>query len=253
MFDKTGRNTDGSKVQRYSDGLQIIDGGRIEVEGIQFFDDFFNLANDSTNKYTTSEEGTSNALDPVDAINGVLQIDSGTAADKVNSIASMLNFSAARGVTAEFRIKTLTSDADLMLFCGLTDAQTESTGELPIDETATLVEGTADGIADDFAGFALHTEINDKLYAMSCLAAAAPQSDDTGHEIVLLTWLKLRIELDTTGNAKFYVDDVLVATHALAITAADPLCLYFGTKITDGSTAAFAQMDYWAAHQARVV
>ncbi len=250
-FDKTGRDTSSSKMQRFPEGLLLIDGGRIEIEGLQLFDDFFMLAIDSTNNYTTGEEGTSNALDPIDALNGVLQIDSGTVADKRNCIASRLIFSGERAVTAEFRIKTLTSDANMLLFVGLTDNKDETSGKLPVKDVAQIA-ATFDAWASDFVGFSFRTESNDNIYCVSGKNGTL-QSEDSGTDIVLGTWLKLRVEIDTDGNAKFYINDVFITELEDAVTNDDPLCLYFGTLIGAGSTAAFAQMDYWAAHQSRVV
>jgi len=251
VFDKTGRNTTASKVQRFPKGLLMIDGGRIEVEGVHLFDDFFDLAIDTTNKYTVGTEGTGAAVDITAALNGVLQIDTGTDVDNRNCIASRLNFSGARGVTAEFRIKTTTSDAGLLLFCGLTDLKDEGSGLLPIADTA-LAAATITANASDFAGFAVRAETNDNVYCVSGKAGTL-QSSDSATDIVLDTWLKLRIEVDTDGNAKFYINDTFITELEDALTASDPLCLYLGGLITTGSAAAFIQMDFWGAHQARIV
>lgn len=250
VFDKTGRDTTSSKVQRFPLGMEIIDGGRLELDGVHFKDDFCHLVIDTTNRYNVNTEGTSAAVDILEAINGVVQIDTGTDVDNRNCIATPLLFSAARGVIAEFRIRTLTSDADLLMFCGLTDAVTEASTKLPIKDAA-IATATLDFWADDCVGFAVRAETSDNIFCVSSAATASDQLVDSGSDLVLETWMVLRIELDTSGNAKFYIDGTYVGAISSAVTAADPLCLFLGGLITDGSTAAFIQMDYWAAYQAR--
>ncbi len=251
IFDKTGRDTVSSKMQRFPEGLLMIDGGRIETEGVHLYDDFFNLAIDTTNQYTVGTEGTSAAVGITAALNGVLQIDTGTDVDSRNCIASRLNFAAARGVTVEARIKTLTSDAALLLYFGLTDAKDEGSGLLPIGDSA-LDSANITANADDFAGFAVRTETDDNIYVVSGIATSL-QSADSGTDLVLGTWMILRIELDTDGNALFYINNIYVGAIEDAITASDPLCIFLGGLITAGSTAAFIQMDFWRAFQSRVV
>jgi len=249
-FDKTGRNTASAKVQRYSEGLLLVDGGRIEVEGLKFFDDFFQQAIDTTNLYDVGVEGDANAVEILEGLNGLLQITTGTTADKRNCIATKLIFAAARGVIVEARIKTLTSQAGLLFFFGLTDNADEGAGLIPVADTA-LAAATITANADDFVGFAARVESNVNLYCVSGKATDL-QSADSGVDLTLGTYMILRIELDTSGNAKFYINGTYVGALANAITAADPLCLYLGGLITTGTTAALLNMDYWVAYQARV-
>jgi len=254
MFDKEGRGgtSTPTKIQVYPDGMNVVDGGRIEQDGVVFEDDFCSVAIDSTNRWNVSATGTSAAAEISAAINGVCLLDSGTDPDLVSQISSPLNFAAAREVIFEARLRPITSLAGIFLVFGLTDNILEDVAKLAFKD-GSLVEASIDSWADDAAMFGIRQETSVNIYAMSVKDNAAPQSDDTGTDLVLNAWHIYRIELDSSGNAKFYIDGTLVATHALAITAADPLCATVGQMITTGSTAAFVEVDYIKVWQSRVV
>lgn len=207
------------------------------------YDDFLGLTIDSTCDWNTDVEGTSNAVEINAALNGVLRINTGTAADKRNSVASMLTWAGSKNVVFETRLKTTTSDAGLMLFAGLTDAVDEGSATLPFVDDS-LATGTIDSVADDAAMFGVRAETSDDIYALAVKANGTPVSADTGTDLVLATWMNLRIQIDTSGNCRFFIDGALVAEHLAAITAADPLCGFIGGMLTTGSTAALIDIDY---------
>jgi len=255
MFDKEGRGgtSTPTKIQNYPEGMNVVDGGRIEIDGVVLEDDFLGKAVDNAYKWNVATEGTSAAVAlDIDELNGVLLMDSGTDVDQRNVIASGLNFAAARKAIIEARLRPLTSVAKAFFVMGFTDSIDEGTGKLPFKD-GSLVELTLDSWADDAAMFGVRQETSANIYAMSVIANAVPQSDDTGIDYVIDVWHTYRIELDATGNAKFYIDGTKVAEQALAITAADKLCAFAGIMITDGTTAAFVEVDYIKAWQARVV
>lgn len=210
---------------------------------VVLYDDFLGLTLDSTCDWTSAAEGTANAVEIAAALSGVLRLNTGTAADKRNNVASSLNWAGSQNVTFETRVKTTTSDAGLLLVAGLTDAVDEGAGKLPFKDDS-LATGTIDAWADDAAMFGVRAETSDDIYALAVKAAGTPVSADTGTDLVLATWMTLRIQIDTSGNCRFYIDGVLVATHATAITASDPLCGFVGGLITTGSTAALVDIDY---------
>lgn len=254
MFDKEGRGGSATptKIQVYPKGMNVVDGGRVEVDGVVFEDDFCSVAIDKTNRWNCSSTGTSGAVEISAAINGVCLLDSGTDPDLVSVIASPLNFASARQAIFEARLRPITSLAGIFLVFGFTDNVLEDVAKLAFKD-GSLVEASVDSWADDAAMFGVRQETSANIYALSVIANAAPQSDDTGIDLVIDTWHTYRVELDATGNAKFYIDGVKVAEQALAITPADPLCAFVGQMITTGSTAAFVEVDYIKVWQARVI
>jgi len=210
---------------------------------VYFYDDFIHPAVDATNDWTEATEGTSNAQDITAAVNGYYRINTGTAADKRTEISTALTWEAAKGCGCEVSLKTTTSDAGLFMDFGFTDVATEGTGAISwVDDS--LAAGTVDSVADDAVMFGVRAETTDDIYALSVLANATPQSTDTGTNLVLATSHIYRIQLDSAGNARYFIDGAFVAEHLLAVTTTDDLCFTIAGLITTGSTAALIDIDY---------
>lgn len=246
----SGRDTDESKLQMFPDGFRLADGGRMETQDtVHFFDDFLGPAIDETNNWATGEEGTANAIAINVALNGTCRINTGTAVDKRNVLATELNWAAARTLVCEFRFRTVTSDAGLLFFAGLSDSKDEGSTKLPIKEVV-LASATFDAWASDFCGIAVNAEQSDDIYCVSGKNGTL-QSEDSTENLTISTWYKVRIVLNSSGDAWIYIDDTLVADLEDAVTAADPLCFIIGGLITTGSTAALIDLDYIYLAQAR--
>lgn len=211
---------------------------------VKLEDDFLHPATDATNDWTESDDGgTSAAGDVVVGVDGFYLIDTGTDADKYRALSSELTWEAAKGCGCEVRLATTTADASLMFAFGFSDAKVESTGTIAWKD-ASLASATVDANADDAVMFGVRAETSDNVYALSVLNTATPQSTDTGTDIVIDTYHIYRIQLDTVGNARFFIDGALVAEHLLAVTAATDLCFTIQAVITAGSTADFIKVDY---------
>jgi len=206
--------------------------------------DFLGIATDETNDVATSEEGTANAVSIASEItNGYVRINTGTAVDKRNVISGPLILEAENELIWQCKLHTTTSDANLLLFAGLSDAKNEASGKIALKDSS-LASGSIDAWADDLVGFGVRAETSDNIYAVSCKAAGTPQTTDTGTDLVLTTDYILEVILDSDGKAKYYLDGALVATHTAAITATDALCWTVQALITAGSTAALIDVDY---------
>lgn len=216
----------------------------IHVNAPVFYkNDFLNPAIDETNDVATAEEGTSNDISISALTNGYVRINTGTAADKRNVIAGELVYEAENELIFQCKLHTTTSDANILLFAGLSDAKNEAATKLPLKD-GSLASGSIDAWADDLVGFGVRAETSDNIYAVSCAAAGTPQSTDTGSDLTLSTDYILEIILDSSGNAKYYLNGASVASHTSAVTATDPLCWNIGALITAGSTAALVDVDY---------
>jgi len=218
---------------------------------VVLFDDFLHPAADASNDWSeVDDSGTSAAGDIVAGVNGLYQIDTGTDPDKFRVLASEICWEAAKACGCEVRLATTTADAALMLVFGFSDAKSESTGTIAFADLA-LAAATVDSVADDAVMFGVRAETNDNVYALSVKNNGTPQSTDTGTDIVLNTYHVYRIQLDTDGNARFYIDGELVAEHLLAVTTTDDLCFTIQAVITAGSTANFLNVDYVKVWQER--
>jgi hypothetical protein len=210
---------------------------------VKVLDDFFGVEFLEDSVWETEEEGTGNAVGVSAALNGVVQIDTGTVADKSNSLFGGLNFKAASQAHMEIRVTPTTSQAGLFLAFGFSDVGGEGAGKIAWKDDS-LVSGTVDAWADDAVMFGCRQETSVNIYALSVKGAGTPQSTDTGTDLATDTYHIYRIDLDSSGNARYFIDGVLVAAHSSAVTAADPLVPTVQTMITTGSTAAFVNIDY---------
>lgn len=208
------------------------------------FDDFLGLETDATNDWIESDDsGTSAAGGIAAGINGLYQIDTGTDADKYRNLSTPLLFEAAKGCGCEVRLSTTTADAALHAHWGFVDAVTEGTGTIAFSN-GSLAAGAIDSVAEDAVMFGVRAETSDDIYACSVIANATPQSTLTPTDIVIDAFHIYRIQLDALGNARYYIDGVLVAEHLLAVTPTDDLCFSVQSLISTGSTANFLNIDY---------
>jgi hypothetical protein len=211
---------------------------------VVLFEDF--LASDEfleDSIWQTAEEGTGNAVGITAAINGILQIDTGTAADKRNAFFGGLNWKAAYNCGVEMRITSTTSQAGLFLVFGFSDVGNEATGNLAFSD-GSLASGSVDSVAEDAVMFGVRQETSADIYALSVKGDGTPQSTDSGTDIATDTYHIYRIQTDSNGNARYFIDGEFVAEHTSAVTASDPLVPTVQAMITTGSTAAFVNVDY---------
>lgn len=216
----------------------------ITTHPVVLFEDFLHPATDATNDWSeVDDSGTSAAGDISVGVNGLYQMDTGTDADKFRVIASELNWEAAKACGCEVRLATTTSDAGIHLNFGFSDAKNEGTGTIAFVD-GSLASGVVDSVAEDAVMFGVRAETSDNIYALSVKNNGTPQSTDSGIDLVLNTYHVYRIQLDTLGNARFYIDGAFVAEHLLAVTTTDDLCFAVQALITAGSTANFLNIDY---------
>ena len=210
---------------------------------IYYKNDFLNPANDATNDVAEHTEGTSNAIDISVATNGHTLIDTGTENDKRTGMSGELVWEAENEILWQMKLNTTTSDAEILLFAGVSDAKNEATGKMPFKD-ASHATGSIDAWADDAVGFGVRAETSDNIYAVSVSAAGTPQTTDTGLDLTLDTDYILEIVLNADGDAVYAINGAQVASHTSAVTATDPLTWFVGGLITTGSAAAYIDIDY---------
>lgn len=148
--------------------------------------------------------------------------DTTVVAESLSSLTYALNWTASQtgGLIMEAKVTPVSAVTTVAYFVGLTDTLATSTLEEPMTLSGTTFTTTA----TDAVGFLYDTNATtDVFYGMSVAgdtdgAAAVPCSLP-----VAGTAVTLRVELDTSGNAKFYENGVYKGAIATAVTAATAL------------------------------
>jgi len=161
----------------------------------------------------------------VAALNGTVVHTTTAVNDDWATLAHGLNWTATRACGIEARL-----NLDVATLCtielGFNDALTEAQGSafddynltgaaLPTPVAADAVIIGFDPL-DSAANFPNFTAVN-------VINTVAPAATDLAVLPVGGTFYVLKVQLDAAGNAYYYVNGVLLATHLLAITPADPL------------------------------
>jgi len=199
------------------------------MNSIDWFDQ---TALDTTNDYTQTLGGTSDAGALVAGGEQGFKGTTGTGDNEISFLGTALIFDITQSPAIESKIE-ITDVSGTVMFFGFSDANTETTPAGTIDADG----GTVTAVATDAAGFLCDADLGtSSLYCVSVNAGGTAQSLDTG-----LDWLdteskRLRVKLDASGNAYFYVDGVQEGYLASAV-ADVPLCAIYnyGTRANDGA------------------
>lgn len=188
-----------------------------------FYDDF--LGDVLTDQWG-SAEGADDSTSAVAAVvagaaNGVCRIttgdgDTSTMAGSGVQVTSFLNWKANSGnLIFEARV-ALSAITSISVFVGLTDQV--SSLEMPINSA-----GSSDTItttATDAVGFFFDTaQVIDNWWIAGVKNDTDATHANTTIAPVAATYQVLRIELDASGNARFWIDGVFVGTVVSAVTA----------------------------------
>lgn len=206
--------------------------GDMSPERMTSVDWFDQAALDTSNAYTLTLGGSSD----LGAVTGGGENGFKGTTGNVDNDVSFLSTALIFDITQKPSIETKLKIADVsgtIVFWGFSDATLESTPAATIDADS----GTVTAVATDAVGFLVDADYNTStLYAVSVLTGGTAQVTSTG-----IVWTDgqskiLKVELETTGNANFYVDGVQKARILLAV-ADVPLCaiLNYGTRANDGS------------------
>ena len=208
--------------------------GNPSTERMVSVDWFDGTAIDLTNDYTSTLDGTSDAVALTAAGENGVKLTTGTGDNEVSFLAGGLIFDITQAPEIESRVE-ITDVTGTFVFFGFSDATSESTPEATIDaDGGTLTKGSSTA---DAVGFVVDSDLEtSSLYCASVNTSGAVQSVDTGLAYTDGQKKNLRVRLDSGGNAYFYADGVEVGYIALAV-ADVPLCAIYnyGTRDADGS------------------
>jgi hypothetical protein len=190
----------------------------VNLDVFQVFDDFTNVALDSTNDWTVVKDSGASAGIGADVVGGVLDLTStATTDDDGASVQGNEVFLPAAGKSIWFETKLQCNDADQTDICaGLTV-------NFATNPEAMLT--AADRIC---------FQINDGNASILCKteASGTETSTDSGVDLDDDTYVTLSIRVSGTGLVQFYVNHNLVASHTTNIPATE---LTVGAMSVSGS------------------
>ena len=203
--------------------------------------EFTELALDNTNKYTPYLD-TAPSSTVASGLGGVLLTTAATDTKTATQTQGGIWWYPAKNPVVEmkFRIDVITNVA---IYAGFSDAVSEASSLLPHG----IVDATQTATAADSAGFLFDTRQTLSYFnIVNSLAAGAAKAFTqlaSTYVPVAATDLTLRVEIDTSGNAKYYWNGVEVGYKALAVTSTTPLIPFFGIRNNTG-TAHIATLRY---------
>jgi len=231
-------NVDG-KIEFRSDALQQanVDGDMWPKRtcSIDWFDQ---TALDVTYDYTQKLDGSSDAGALCAGGEPGVLLTTGTGDNEVSFLATGLIFDITQKPAIATKLE-ITDVSGTFVFFGLADATYTATPIATIDaDGGTLTAGATDAV-----GFVIDADLGtSSLYCASVNTGGTVQSVDTAIDWTDTQGKVLKISLDASGNAKFFVDGVQKGYIALAV-ADVPLCAIFnyGTRANDGANTVYAR------------
>lgn len=200
-------------------------------------------------QWTTALGSDSAAVALTESVNGKVRLTTGDsnaslAADGVQ-LTSFLNWNTANGLDFEclLQVNVITN---YQLFVGFTDQR--SSLEMPF----TLSGTTYTSVATDGFGFLIDTAATtDTIRCVGVANDVDVEHVDSGLAYVAATNKKLRISVGRNNEAKFYIDDVLVATIASITRSSIPLAIVICARAAGDTTLKNVDVDYVAAARFR--
>jgi hypothetical protein len=219
-------------------------------ENFAIFDDFDGDVIKDQWSSTAGSDSPAAAAALVESVDGLCAMVTGDsnaslAADGV-IFTSFLNWKVDKGLVFEAKVK-VSAITNVQLFVGLTDRRDAI--EMPV----TLSTVTYSTVATDAVGFLFDTAATtDTIRCVSVANDVDGTHVDSGLAYVADTFKILRIEIDRTFNAYFYIDGVLVGTILAAMRAAIPLAICICARAAGDTTPKTVSWDYIGAARPRI-
>ena len=212
-----------AKVQRYADHVDALDGGRFEENGVVFRDDFSGDVLEDA--WAPNFDGGCDVAILVKP-GGVVELKTDNTQNNKAELTNGLNWRASDGGLIFECIVSLGAITNVEMLVGLNDQLTEAGQTLPFSDWDTPVDVATNAV---MIGFSTAASTNTNFKGLT-VKAGSPQAVGLTDDPVALAYNKLRIEIDSSGNADFYVDGTLRDSIANAVTATTRLTPYFGIK-----------------------
>lgn len=212
---------------------------------VVWYDDFLGDILDTSYSGAKGSDGSAVVPAISAGVNGIVHFVTGAAGTTMaadgSSLTHELNWKANQGnLVMEARFRANASVASGCYNIGFSAKDATGTLEMPF----TLSTTTFTSNATDAVVFVFDTAATTKTWR--CIGVKADTdstSIDSGIAPVADTWQRFRIELDTSGNATFYINDALVGTVANAVTATVALTPIIAV-VTRSAASKTADADY---------
>ena len=202
-----------------------------------YVDDFLGIAIDTTNDWTVVKDSGATVAIVADTVGGELGLTSaGTTDNDGASIQKNETFSVDANKNLFFQTRIKCNDADQ------TDICVDFTVNFATNPEAMLT--AADRIV---------FQIDDGDASILCKTEkdGTETSTDSGIDLADDTYVKLGIAVAGTGSAKFYINDLLVATHSANIPDDENLTIAAMSVSGSASGTRLTTLDYMMASQTR--
>lgn len=193
---------------------------------------------DTIDHYTSTLGGTNDAIALVAGGSNGLSLLSGDTDNEVSFLGTGLIFDISNNPEIEAKVR-ITDVSQTSFFFGFSDANTETTPASTID----YADATLAAAATDAVGFVSDADkVSSLFYAASIATGGAVAAVTTGITPTDTGWYVLRLKVDSTGRALFFINGVAVASVAAAVTDV-PLCAVFnfGTRDNGGGDAVYVK------------
>jgi hypothetical protein len=215
------------------------------LEKQNHFSDKFMVDTLSTDAWAVAVPGTSDTIAISEVAGGELLITTGTADNDSCMISTPIIYSGSNYSAIEARI-LVTDVTGCGFFFGFTDAKSESNNSIAIH----YVGDTLTTVATDAVGFVVDADHATSSIMLAAVKNNADQTPiDTGTDWADGEVRTLRVEVDSSGNAAFWIDGVAAGALATCVTAATKLCgsIQAITRANDGAnTIRVRRVDAWA-------
>ena len=210
--------------------------GNMSYERMHYVDYWLDDTNSAL--WTETLDGTNDHISPTAGGYPGLTLLSGDTDDEVSFLGTALIFDISKNPIIETYV-SISDVSQTSFFFGFSDANTETTPASTIDYAG----GTLAAAATDAAGFVSDADKGSSLfYCASIATGGSVTATSSGITPTDNSWYKLRVKLDSSGNATFYINNVPVHYEPTAVTDV-PLCaIYnFGTRDNGGGDAIYVR------------
>lgn len=235
-------------VSKAKENFDELFAGHASKGVVAQFDDFLgDVLQDPWQVTAGSDSPAAGAI--TEAVNGKVRLSTGDsnaslAADGIQ-LTSFLNYKAANGITFEARLQ-VSAITNLQLCVGLTDQR--SALEMP----ATLSGTTYTTVATDAVVFMFDTAATvDTIRCVGVANDVDATHVDTGLAYVAATDITLKIVVDRTLTAYFYINDVLVGTLLNAVRGTIALTPVVCARAAGDTVSKNVDVDYIAVSMPR--
>ncbi len=183
-------------------------------------------------------------------LNGLVDLTTVAGDNFYATLAKELNYNALlyAGIEARLALDDITN---CQIELGFNDAKLEAQGRMVDD--VDLTGGLPTPVCAN--GAAIVFDPTDSVINNLCgvgVIAGVGSVNDLGVALVNGIYVILKVQLDALGNARYYINNLLIATELLAITAATPLTPWMTVSNKAGAIARVLTVDYCKSWKRRI-